>query len=115
VETKQFLAPRQIGVPHWQERLAGDGRNELAQLSTTLAALQPAVLTRLNQTHQVVCHNDFFGPNLLVTGGQLSGLVDFDFCLTASHLVDVVEGLHGAVLDSSHGDDYYWLWPARGW
>ncbi len=112
IEEKYFWGPLSRGRAHYLE--AED--EELTALARELACrleAQLPLLGALRSTPQVIVHNDFCEDNILVRDGEIAGLIDFDFCLNGSHLVDLVEGLHGATIWSPD-DIRHWGLGADG-
>ncbi len=108
---KYFAAPLKKGAEHLKNpvnpRLVGE-------LAAQLQRREKPLSGSLRDTPRLVCHNDFYGANILVSAGKIAGLVDFDFCRTTSHLVDLIEGLHGAVLVWTPHTAQHWGLPAGG-
>jgi Ser/Thr protein kinase RdoA (MazF antagonist) len=111
---KYFEAPLAIGVPHVVEQLPNSQAEVADKLHSTLLGLRGKLQPVLATAPQLVCHNDFYGPNLLMSNGHITGLVDFDFSLSTSHLVDLVEGLHGALISTASTDQAYFGLPSTG-
>jgi hypothetical protein len=76
-----------------------------------LRAIQAELARKIEVLPQVINHNDIYGNNLLFLGGQLVGLVDFDFCMTEIYYLDLVEALHYSALLRASEYKYFGLPP----
>lgn len=106
VEEKYFRGPLSRGIAHYLDTQDRELAALAGELGERLEADLPLLCT-MRSTPRVVVHNDFCDDNILVRDGEPVGLIDFDFCLNGSHLVDLVEGLHGATVWSP-ADMRYW-------
>lgn len=110
IEEKYFRGPLSRGIAHYLEPKDRELRALVRELRCRLEENLP-LISLLKATPQVVVHNDFCEENILVRDGELVGLIDFDFCLNGSYLVDLVEGLHGATIWSPDDVSYWGLGP----
>ncbi|MFO8059345.1 MAG: phosphotransferase [Bacillota bacterium] len=111
--SKYFSGPLDFGVPRYERGSDADTLATVRNLKTRLLDLHQ-VLPSLDRSPQVVNHNDFYPDNFLTAGDELVGVVDFDFCLTGSHLIDLTEGLHSVMIHSSRAASFWGLDPSRG-
>ena len=111
--SKYFCGPLDRGVPRYERGAGRELRAVLERLKARLLRLH-SLLPALDFSGQVVNHNDFYGDNLLTTGRELVGLIDFDFCLTGSHLIDLAEALYASMIYRSSADPFWGLDPGRG-
>ena len=112
-ESKYFRGPLDRGTPRYERGAGRELRACVKRLKARLSSLH-SLLPALDLSWQVVNHNDFYGDNLLTTGSELVGVIDFDFCLTGSHLIDLVEGLYASMIYRSSADEFWGLDPGRG-
>lgn len=112
-ESKYFRGPLERGVPRYERGAGGELRGVVGRLRARLLQLH-RLMPSLDLSSQVVNHNDFYGDNLLTSGSELVGVIDFDFCLTGSHLIDLTEGLYASMIYSSRAAPFWGLDPARG-
>jgi aminoglycoside phosphotransferase (APT) family kinase protein len=85
-------------VPHsmpdwvWSETVLTDVAHALRQWHDASASFDRADAVwslRVNQTPEVICHNDFAPYNCVFRDGRLVGVIDFDLCAPGSRLWDL--------------------------
>ncbi len=112
VQNKYFLEQNQSRIEEYLEGGGSELRSAAAILGRRLSYLE-RIQKLMNQGPQVVAHNDFYGNNILFNGDRIIGLVDFDFCRTASYIVDLIEGVFAVVIWEPEAADYWGLDPDR--
>jgi Ser/Thr protein kinase RdoA (MazF antagonist) len=102
---KYFHGPRQHGVPRYLAAADHLTQGERAQFEhdirffeTCLDRIYAAFQKKQRVLPTLVNHNDFYGNNILFHKGKITGIVDFDFCQTSLHLIDLIEALHGSLV-----------------
>ncbi len=110
IRQKYFYGPLQRATEH-----AARGDSVLRELAGSAARFlcdRLYLLPRLARTPRVVMHNDLTEDNVLFLAGMPVGLVDFDFCLSGPHIIDLVEGLNGAMIWDAAHQRYWGIGPA---
>ncbi|MEU6857563.1 phosphotransferase [Glycomyces sp. NPDC046736] len=75
----------------WRASILRGSAGLLRELHDASAPLAARGLTWRNETHdpaEVICHNDFAPYNLIVQGGRLAGVIDFDMASPGSRIWD---------------------------
>mgnify|MGYP006296099783 CR=1 FL=1 len=104
-DEKYFLGPQKYGASRFREAaetLAPGQRkafqNQIRYFMDTLKRIFPEYQQACQVGPLLINHNDFYGNNILFQGGEIVGIVDFDFCHTGLYAVDLIEALHGAMI-----------------
>ncbi len=100
-EQKYFLAPLRRAKVFC--RTGDEKLRAVAERAVDLLQKSLYLLSRMTEMPRVVLHNDLSEDNILLSDGVPVGMVDFDFCISGPPIVDLIEGLHGAVVwDPDH-------------
>ncbi len=117
---KYFSGPLELGQArylHSAEQEGGSAGRELRDRTEFLASYLRAIKKRMEKAipdiPTLINHNDFYGNNILLQRGKVTGLLDFDFCCSGIFYIDLVEMLHGSMIWEKEEEDFWGL-PSQG-